>query len=240
MPDTVGLRQLKNVVKKTIWMANADEGAYKKFFQLCIDGYRELRLHHVNEGLKVTKHTPDSDLNSVDYPSDLVTLVDVGEPREGQIWSLTREDKIVTTTSTVGGNEVYNSDIGEGEDLLSIYWNGFNSRGGVNTEGYYKDDVQNRRVLLRNTTATTIWLLYVTSGTDLSGATSIPVKYENTLVAYILYNNAVYDPNMPAPLVERYKAKYMEELINLRKSERPSLQVIWDTLNKTDIPLPTR
>jgi len=165
MADSTALRSIKNIVKRTLLQSGKSKAEYKKFYQYCIDGYRDLRIHHVKRGRVVTKETVDQDLFTVDYPEALITLIDVGIPDNGQIWWLSKKDRIVTTTTTSGGSETYDSSIGEGKDLKSVYWDGFGSKGNVNIEGYYVEDRENRRLMLRDFIGTKVWLYYTTSGT---------------------------------------------------------------------------
>jgi len=239
MANTTGLRSLKDIVKKAIAVSKSDLDSYKIFFQYLTDGYRELRLHHSKRGRIQAKASVDQDLFTVDYPEDLLTLISVGIPINGEIWKLSKKHDVVTTTTTVGGNETYDTDIGEGGDILSNYWYGYNSLGGVNIEGYYQEDVENRRIMLKNFIGTKVWLYYTSSGTSLTGETLVPVLYEPTLVAWILKEDTSYDPNK-IKLNPHYQNLYDSRLRYLRRAERSSLEEIWNAFNEVTGPLPKR
>lgn len=236
MADTTALRTLKAITKKAIWQSGKDMSHYKKFHEYIIEGFRDLRIYHVNDGMTLKKMSVDQDLFTVDFPDDLVKFIDVGIARLGKVWSLTYEDKVLTTTTT-SGSESYDTDIGEGADLNKDIYSGYRVRGGVNDKGYYTIDHANRRLMLRDFIGTQVWVYYVSSGVSLSAGTYVPVLYEKYLVSYALYNNEVHDANGNNNLIARYKAMMDENLVYLRRSQRASLQRIYDAFNSVTYPL---
>ena len=60
MADSVALRELKEVVNKTLWKSKRPSSEFLRFYEFAIDGYRDLRLNHANEGYKIEKKTPST------------------------------------------------------------------------------------------------------------------------------------------------------------------------------------
>src|SRR3989304_4740205 len=95
---TLGLITLENLVEETLALARRPESDYKRFFQIAIRGYMDLRIHVVTEGKKIVKLTV-SDINRVDFPSDFVSFINIGVPKNGKIWLLTPNNEFVLTTT---------------------------------------------------------------------------------------------------------------------------------------------
>src|SRR5512133_381573 len=165
---TEGLMTLKQVVKSALWQAKRPPNQYKMFYELAHRAYRELRLHNVKEGVRLAKLTPDA-INCVALPEDFVDFVGIGVHVDGKMWLLTSDDDMIITTTSVGGIETQNSASGEGLDILDSNTYGYYGRGGVNYEGYYKIDWENRRIMLNSVTRTEVILAYVSSGTNVTG-----------------------------------------------------------------------
>lgn len=233
---TEGLVTLKQIVKKALWKAKRPPSDYKMFYELAHDGYRELRLHHVQEGVKFSKLTPDS-INCISFPEDFVDFVGIGIHVQGKLSLLTRDDGIIITTTSVGAVETQDSDSGEGVDILSPATSGFYARGAANQDGYYKIDWENRRIMLNSVTRTEIILAYVSSGTNVTGETYVPVKYEPALVAYIVWQDSRYDDRR-IQIAQYFEQQYRNEVLML--NEGPTAQEWLDTLYSTYTMLPNR
>jgi hypothetical protein len=239
MADTSGTRTLEDVVQILLVKTRRNESDYDLFLQLAIDGYRELRLHHVREGVKVVKKTPTS-INTVDYPSDYISFVAIGVPLNGKLWTLSREDEIITTTTLSGGQETLDSSKGEGVDIPDYAWAGYGASGGNNIEGYYTLDDINRRIVLNSVTKTEVLLYYVSSGTDLTGTTYVPTKYVPALEAYIMYEDIKFDRNIPSRIKQDLFREWQRLSIMAAEVDLPTLSEIRDEILKTTYPLPRR
>ena len=236
MANTTALKTIKNIVKKTLVRSGKDMSHYKRFYDICVDGLRDLRLNHVKEGLELAKFDVDQTLYTVEFPDDLIKFIGVGVAYNGQIWPLSHKGKINTTTTTTAGVEDFDSDIGEGINLNNSIWTGYQAKGGLNVSGYFVVDYANRRLMLRNFTGTQVWMYYVTSGISLTADTFIPIIYEPTLMSYILMSEEAYKAEGNPNLYERYKSLYDTNLRFLRKSQRDSLQEVYDTISESTYP----
>jgi len=228
--DTSGYKHIKLIVKKAMALCDAPNNKYDKVFELAIDCYRDLRLYHVQEGLEIVKLSVGS-LSEVDFPDDMLKYVGICIVVNGEFVRLTRRDAINPTTSELNGSEYYDSDIGEGEDVLDRFWDGFTTRGGLNKDGYYYVDYPNKRFILRNTTVTQVWLLYISSGVHLDSETYVPVTYEPVFYAYIIYWSKRFMDNVPLSRINELKNQYDNELIKLRNSQIPTIYELEDILD---------
>ena len=234
--DTEGLVTLKSIVQSALWQGKRDKGNYFRFFELAVDGLRELRLHHVKEGVKLTKVTPGL-LNEVDFPEDMIDFIAIGVPVDGKFVSFTRDNDIILTTTLDGLIETQDEDVGEGVNVSDKISYGLNARGGVNLDGYYNIDYQNRRILLNSTTRTDVVLAYSSSGVSVSGETYVPVKYKGALLAWIIWQDARYDEKK-LKLSEYYELQYNKEV--LRLDEGYTIDEYLDALMSTYTMLPKR
>lgn len=233
---TDGVRTLKHIVQKALWFAKREPSDYFRFYELACDGFRELRLHHVHEGLQFVKLTQSS-IGTVSFPEDFIEFRGIGVPVNGKLVWLTRDNDIVMTTTTVDGQETQDSDDEEGVDILDSATSGFYARGGVNVDGYYNIDYQNRRIFLNSVSRTEVVLAYITSGVEIAEETYVPTKYERVLIAWIIWNDAMYD-DMRVKMADYYQRRYTEELVNL--DEGYTIEELIDAIESTYTMLPLR
>lgn len=233
---TEGVVTLNAIVKNALWQAKRPSSDKARFYEFAYRGYRELRLHHVREGVKLSKLTPDA-INCIDFPEDMIDFVGIGVHVNGKLSLLTRNDDIIITTTLVGAVETQDNDSGEDVDIYDSNTDGYYAKGGVNYDGYYKVDWENRRIMLNSVTRTEVVLAYVSSGTNATGDTYIPVKYEPALIAYIMWQDSRYDDKRIA-IAQYYETQYIKEIQNL--DEGPTLQEYLDVLYSTYTLLPSR
>ena len=233
---TEGVVTLNAIVKNALWQAKRPSSDKARFYEFAYRGYRELRLHHVQEGVKLSKLTPDA-INCIDFPEDMIDFVGIGVHVNGKLSLLTRNDDIIITTTLVGAVETQDNDSGEDVDIYDSNTDGYYAKGGVNYDGYYKVDWENRRIMLNSVTRTEVVLAYVSSGTNATGDTYIPVKYEPALIAYIMWQDSRYDDKRIA-IAQYYETQYIKEIQNL--DEGPTLQEYLDVLYSTYTLLPSR
>jgi hypothetical protein len=236
MAHSDGVRTLKHIVQKALWLAKREPNEYFRFHELACDGLRELRLHHVHEGLKFAKLTQSS-IGTVDFPEDFLDFRGIAVPVAGKLVWLTRNNDIVMTTTMVGAQETQDSDDEEGVDILDSATAGFYARGGVNLDGYYNIDYQNRRIFLNSVTRTEVVLAYLTSGAEISEETYVPTKYEQILIAWIVWRDTMYDEQR-IKLAEYYESRYLKELVGL--DEGYTIEELLDALASTYTMLPLR
>jgi len=236
MADTSALITIKDIVKEALWQGKKGQTFYTRYFQYLLNGYRELRLFTVEEGIKTVRLTVNTDIYTISMPSDCIEVVKVAVPIKGELWTLTNEEKMLTTTTESAGSETLDSTYGEGEDLVK-YKSGYAGVGGVNVEGYYKIDYQKRRVKLANVDTTWLVMQYKSSGVSLSETTYIPVQYKEALKIYLWWQDALCEnPNM----AEYYRKLYRDALDKLQYLTVPTAEEFLDILRKSYSPLPQR
>jgi hypothetical protein len=236
MAHTDGVRALKYIVNKALWIARREQSDYNRFFQLAVDGLKELRLNYIHEGAAFARLTVPTTVAAVSFPSDLVEFLGIGVPVNGELKWLTPKQDMVITTTTVGGQETQDSDYGEGVDVIPDSSSGLYARGGVNIDGYYKIDHQNRRIFLNSVTATEVVIRYISSGTETTGTTFVPIKYESVLMAYIIWNDCRYDESR-LQIAQYYEQQFNRESVNI---DGYTIEELLDTLRSTYTMLPLR
>jgi len=227
MANVSGTISLGDIVKQTLWKAELPESKERLFFQLAIQGYREIRLFDGDRGIEVEKATVNSNTESINFPADCVKVIDVFLPANGKLWSLTRDHDIITTTSS----GTLDPDWGEGVDIRSGSVNTYAQRGGINDGGYFNIDYENRIIIFRNITATEVFLYYISTGVDTDGSTLIPKEYQAQIEAYIMKEYVKYSkPN----LYQLHLSIYESERDRVRYlANMPSLEQWKDWIYRT-------
>jgi len=215
---SAGLYTLDNIVEEFLLLSERPESDYRKGLQLAIRAYRELRLHTVKEGTKVTKETVSS-INRVDFPSDFMDFVNIGVVYGGKVWLLTPNDEFILTTTDVGALETQDEDAGEGETIPNESISGYFARGGSNTKGYYQIEWDKRRIALINVTETTVLLSYKTSGASLDGTTYVPIKYITALQAFMAWWDVALKPGTPVSQSQQLETTWLKLRNQLAEGE---------------------
>lgn len=237
---TSGLITLENLVDEALLLNNRPESDFKKYLQIAIRGYTDLRIHVVTEGKKTSKLTVN-DINRVNFPDDFISFVSIGVVEGGKVWLLSPDKEFVSTTTTTGGTETLDSDQGEGVDIANDYTSkGYYVRGGVNLKGYYQIEWDKRRIALVNCSAQTVLLAYKTSGISLDGQTYIPVKYVMAMQAFIAWWSIANDITVPVSQKQMAEQTYIRMVNKLRKAEGPTLDEWEQGIYKTFYASPKR
>jgi len=232
MAHTSGWITIKQMVNEILFETGMDTGYYKKCMHHVINGVREMNKFYC-DGVKTEKVTCDS-IGVIDMPSDYVEFVRLSFNYGGLMYSLTRRDDIVKTTTLSEGDETLDSDIGEGVALDTGKDYKYATTGGKN-DYYYTIDVENDRFIVRGIPTRTLFLQYISSGIDLDdgNGTNIPVKIKEALKSYVLYKNALMDIKADKRLVPLYKQEYNEEVSKLKFLELPTGDELLDMIYGT-------
>lgn len=229
MADLDSTQTIRDIVKKALWQAKRPKTDKMRFLEFAIDGIRELRLYHVREGIKITKNTL-SDINTIDFPSDMEDYICLGIPINGELWTLTRRDTIIRTTTTVDSVETLDSDDGEGVAIDDSQPMSMAARGGVNLHGYYYADWEEKRFVVNSNSRSEILLYYISNGISSSDdSVYIPKKFVPALISYMVWQDACFVAGQEG------RAQYLEQQWEKRKhelkeSEMPSIDEIADEL----------
>lgn len=218
MADTKGLITLKNLVEELIFKQKKDRSYYKRYMQFAIDGMRDFSLFHSKA--VTTKKVEMNDIGIVTVPTDYLSFIDIAMPYGGTMWSLTRRDDMIQTTTLVNGDETYDEDMGEGVELSSTGGYGMNAKGGKND--YYYTFIDNSRIMVRNTPTRTLFLQYISSGVNLdSGSqTYIPVTAKALLHRYIMKEEILFNEKANKQLIDYYRKEYNREVAKYRALTR--------------------
>jgi hypothetical protein len=176
---------------------------------------------------KITKVTVDTQTNTIDWPNDYIGLCYLGVPSNGQLRTLTRDNKLITTTTLVNGQETLNSEQGEGVGPPEGQLFGYGTTGGKN-DFYYAEDERNRRFFLIGTNPANVLLGYISSGVE-DKDSLIPIRYKQCIIMYTRWKKNLREPvNMRE--ADYFKDLYEQECNKLRAFEAPTLDEIYDAL----------
>jgi hypothetical protein len=228
MAHSSGWISIKNMTKEILLETGRDMGEYKKLMHYVINGVRDLNIYHYDNVKTVKKIC--NDIGVINFPSDYVSFVSLAMADGGLIWTLTRRDDLIRTTTELNGDETLDSTIGEGVDIDTGTNYGYKTIGGKN-DYYYTLEEENNRIIVRPVSTTrTFFLQYITSGIDLDDGneTTIPVKIKEALKYWVLYKEAMNSDSGNKNLVAMYKNEYREEVSKLRFLQLPTADELRD------------
>jgi len=196
---------------------------YSFLEQICIEGYTELNLWHLDR-IEVV-YLRMSDAKTVDLPADFVNYTKIGIPTaDGKIRVLTNNENILLPRKFEDGTDVGNTGDGLTDRMFFIgHMRGNNFVGGLygSTGGgdtaHYRIDWETRTIVFSGSVPRgEIVLEYVSSGVSLQGSTTIPREAVPALRAYLLWQLVENDKKVSGGEKERKKAAYEGELEALR------------------------
>lgn len=241
MTNTPGLITLRYCVMNVVNELREDDpmAHYRYYMQLAIDGFRRLRIKHIN-AVKVVYLPVDTETNTVNLPQDYVDYSKVAVSLNGLVWTLTKNDKLHKPRGYLCGTDILTSSRGETEQVDTSTWGGYyftdhlySGRwvtdmyaigGGFNT-AYFTIDQERRQIVLNGTIPNNeIILEYITTGIDLSEDTLIPVRALDAVKAYIHWKRIEYDTRVGGGdkarkeslfYVEARDLDFMEDMVTL-------------------------
>lgn len=234
--DTKGIVTLEYIVHRAL-MDRDDNSMryYKKMLQYAIDGYTKLNLFSI-ETIRVAYLTVNPNTKQADLPSDYLFYTKIGYNRAGIVHTLTLNEDLmlVRKTDNCGNDENDNRDCGcDEEDSLRLstlynyaphYRNGqfvaelYGGTGNQNSAGYYRIDLQRRKIVFGSEIALDeVILEYKSSGINADGATVVSREYIPTLVAYVHWQMKEYNDKVPQSEKMRLKQRYIDEEYMVRR-----------------------
>jgi hypothetical protein len=229
--DTAGVITLKQAVASILNKTKRPESEYHRYEQLVIEGLTELNLY-VRSYPKQTKVDMD-DQGWVDLPSDFVDFVSIGIHHNGQLFTFTRNDKIIVTTSIDSLYNEYQDELeGEGVAIDNGQITGFGARGGKN-EFYYKWDKGERRIYIAGFPQQTVFLTYISSGVGFDSPTHIERAVLPALTSYVMWEDAKYDREIPANQKQLLEYYFHQERRKLRSLNAPTADEWKDAIYKS-------
>jgi hypothetical protein len=162
-----------------------------------------------------TKLTFDVTKRWLDMPDDMQVFVDLVTPLNGSYWSFTKQDRIVTTTTTTGGVEGRDDAQGEGHTIDQPRVTTYGAKGGWNKFRYTIDWASRRIYIDEDLTGEHIVLIYVSSGIKTSGDTTVPEFLTPMLDDYLLWKETYWLPGLARERQMR-EADYWKEKMKVR------------------------
>lgn len=190
MAETSGLVKIEDMVDRFIFRYKVQEDDWDLYLEHACAFLSEIRQHH-GGGYEEDKVAVDS-LGFIDMPTDLLDIVDIYLPKDGEVWYFTRNDGLVTTTTLVNGSETFDDDYGEGTNIRDARIDGYGALGGVN-DYYYTPIWDDRQILVKGVTSANVTLRYKTTGLDLSGITYVPANAEDVVISKLKMERAYID-----------------------------------------------
>jgi len=231
MSDQSALTTIRSVVNKARSMGDIPEREDYKIFQYVIDGMKDLSMFNMTY-VNAVKVTPDS-LGRISLPTDCLKFISCGVPRNGVLWTFTRDKAIVTTSDKTYATETFDTDYGDGGEDPSLSYNMYTSGGGTGTVAFYVND-RDRYVQLVGFKADECTLHYISTGiTENIDGVQIPLIAEKALIAYAMWQYVVYKPDVPEGVKINRQRRYGEELDDLdRINYTPTKDEIMDEYYK--------
>lgn len=224
--DTPGYRTLKQIVKDIHLEGGYGMEDWKYLGQFALNAIRDIHMFHTKK-TKVAKVIVDPSINTIDWPDDYIGLCFLGVPRNGQLWTLTRDNNLITTTTLVNGQETLTKSQGEGVIPLEGQIVGYGTKGGKN-DFYYTEDEANRRFFLIGSNPPNVLLGYISSGvTDKD--TVIPIRFKEAIINYSRWKIKLREP-IDYRGADYFKDLYEQEVNKLVAFEGPTLDEVYDAL----------
>lgn len=225
--DTSGTRTLKQIVKDIHFEGGYSPENWKIIGQFALNAIRELHMFHTVQ-YKIAKINVDTSIHTIDWPTDYIGFCYIGVPQNGKLWTLTRNNQLISTTTLLNGQETLDSNQGEGVVPPEGQLFGYGTHGGKN-DWYYVEDEPNRRfILVSNTPPSSVLLGYKSSGVE-DKDTLIPLRYKECIINFVRWKLKLREPVDPK-MADYFKDLYEQECNKLRAYEDPTLDEIYDAL----------
>jgi len=173
---------------------------------------RDWRVHDSNQ--VITEKISVSALGIIEMPDSMITFVDLMLPTDGEYISFTEKDRLVNTTTFTGAIEGQDSHFGEGVTIIQPEDEGYGGRGAINDYNY-TIDWETRRIFCNGIISDTVILRYVSSGIELTGATTVPEMITPLADAYLLLKETYWVPTLTRERLMRQK-DFEDERCRLR------------------------
>lgn len=224
--DTPGYRTLKQIVKDIHFEGGYGMEDWKYLGQFALNAIRDIHMFHTKK-TKVVKVVVDPSTNTIDWPDDYIGLCFLGVPRNGQLWTLTRNNNLITTTTLVNGQEALTPSQGEGVIPPEGQIVGYGTKGGKN-DFYYTEDEANRRFFIIGANPANVLLGYMSSGvTDKD--TVIPIRFKEAIINFSRWKLKLREP-IDYKGADYFKDLYEQEVNKLVAFEGPTLDEVYDAL----------
>jgi hypothetical protein len=222
---------IREVVNKARMIGNIPEIKDPACVQLCINGMKDLSLFALPHK-QVVKLDVDS-MGRIYLPKDYLMFLAVGVPLNGYLYTFTRNNSIVQTTTETYSYEAFDTAYGEGQEIPFSMFYQYGQPGGIN-ETYFVINERRGFIQLTSFTGSQATLHYVSSGiSDNPEGVEIPKTAEEALIAYILWMVVAYDVTIPLAERRERERLYGEALKDIALIYAPTAQEIMDHFYST-------
>lgn len=179
---------------------------YLHLLQIVIDGFVELKRSSHYATIETVYLDLDS-YNEAVLPADYQDYIAVGINKNGEMWTLTLNDKLIPATLEKCGERI--EDLGIGNPPNSgyafaphfmgdgRYFSGVYGMGGGTNRAYFKVDRSRNKVIIRgNVPNNQIILEYISTGLKPSGGTLVPRDLVHPLKCWV-YWRTKFKPGVP-------------------------------------------
>jgi hypothetical protein len=215
MTSTAALVSIESVVTRWLFKYKKSADDYALYLEHCAQCYQDFNLYD-GEIFTTAKVTINQTLKCIDMPADLLKFIDLVTPIKGGWWSFTQKDNIVTTTTMVGAVETRDPLQGEGAVIDVDRVVSYGAKGAYNKFRCTVDMVT-RRIYMDNTYTANDYmvLLYVSSGINATGETTVPSFLIPVFDTYLLWKETIIDLNL-AKLHDQRFDQYWKEKMKVR------------------------
>lgn len=221
-----------------IAVGDTDRRRYSEAVMYFLRGYRDFQLF--NNEVIAESWLPISVTNTVNLPDDFMRLLWVGVSINGEVFSFTRSNKMVSPVSSAIDEEL-DALRGESEGIVRSPISGYGAKG-INVEYYYGLDLERRRIvlkrhameMLRYADRSEALVGYVSHGTKDLDNTFVYADAANMLLAYMEWKLVESKPKqfnmsyMNMKKVDYYEAMSAYQCLNL-----PSVDELYDAIYET-------
>lgn len=226
-PYTTTIRKVVNKIRSR---GRINESEDPEIYQLVIDTMRDLSLFALPQK-QIVKITVDS-LGRVPLPKDYLMFLAVGVPRNGRIFTFTKDRSIVQTTDATYAYEAVNTEYGEGQKLPLVVGFQYGAGGGLSNTNFVLNE---RRgfIQLTDFVGTEATLYYVSSGISESpDGVTIPLVAEEAVIAGVLWKHVAYDPNVNIGIARERERLYGDAQMDIKRLSFPTVDEIMDAYFK--------
>jgi hypothetical protein len=202
---------------------------YKRYMQWVIRKVTDMKLNISNNSSQVVYLTM-SDAKTSELPSDYMDYVTIGVRSGGKIWTLTERSDLIKPQTVVDGEEVLDTQYGEGASVDGVnvdgacwygpHWYGgvyYNAPqyaiGGGTNSAYFSIDKDRRRLIFNGSTPRgEVVLEYISSGISADGINYVERSCLEYLLAFLHVQRLTFDNS-----ATQYKIEKAEQRFNLEE-----------------------
>lgn len=226
-PSTTTIRKVVNKIRSR---GRISENEDPEIYQLVLDTMKELSLFTLPYK-QITKITVDS-LGRVQLPKDYLMFLGIGVPRNGRVFTFTKDKSVVQSTDETYVYEAVNTEYGEGQTLPVNTSYVYASGGGLSNTNFVLNE---RRgfIQLTDFVGTESTLYYVSSGiSDSPDGVTIPLIAEEAVIAGVLWKHVAYDINVGIGEKRERERLFGEAELDIKRLSFPTVDEILDSYYK--------